>query len=230
MVLDFFRSQQNPMQDVEAKMVAMMRDSRVVFDASMGAVFGGGKSKQTRQEVRRTDRGINIAQQEVRRALMMHASISDAIDLPLVLSYMSVVKDIERVGDYAKNIYDLARYGHDFSSAEDLEDLERYREAVGQLIEEVAETFESRDSDRAQRLIGKADGFLEEYDARIKKAYRSKGEAADAVARALYYRFLKRITAHCMNLLTSMVQPIDMLDYYDEDPEDRVPRSETPPH
>lgn len=45
--------------------------------------------------------------------------------------------------------------------------------------------------------------------------------ASDAVARALYYRFLKRITAHVMNLLTSLVRPIDQLDYYDEAEEDR---------
>lgn len=223
MVLDFFRSSgQGVIAEVEAKMVVMMLDSRVVFDASMGAVFGGGKSKETKHEVRSTDRGINEAQQEVRRALMVHASISDSIDLPLVLSYMSVVKDIERVGDYAKNIYDLARYGHDFSTADDLEDLERYRDAVGQLIEDVAMTFEDKDEQKAQRLIGKADGFLQEYDARVKNAYRSSGDASDAVARALYYRFLKRITAHCMNLLTAMVMPIDKLDYYDEASEDRV--------
>ena len=39
--------------------------------------------------------------------------------------------------------------------------------------------------------------------------------------RALYYRYLKRITAHTMNMLTSLVMPLDRLDYYDEAPEDR---------
>jgi hypothetical protein len=32
---------------------------------------------------------------------------------------------------------------------------------------------------------------------------------------------LKRITAHLMNILTSLVMPIDRLDYYDEAKADR---------
>ena len=40
--------------------------------------------------------------------------------------------------------------------------------------------------------------------------------ALHAVPRALLYRFLKRITAHSMNVVTAVVMPVDRLDYYDE--------------
>ena len=76
-------------------------------------------------------------------------------------------------------------------------------------------------SERAQQLIDKADGFLDDYDDHVRAAYESQGPASDAVARTLYYRFLKRITAHVMNLLTSLVMPVDRLDYYDEATDDR---------
>lgn len=223
MVLDFFKgsSGASTIEAIEATLVQMMRDGRAVYEAATAAVFGGGKSKETKREVRSTDREINVAQMEVRRALMMHASVTGSIDLPLVLAYMSVVKDAERIGDYAKNLYDLAMYGVDFETADDYEDLERYHQAVGQLIDDAADVFASRDAEQAQRLLDKADGFLKEYDRLTKAAYRSEGPASDAVARALYYRYLKRITAHVMNLITSLVMPIDRLDYYDEIPEDR---------
>jgi hypothetical protein len=42
-----------------------------------------------------------------------------------------------------------------------------------------------------------------------------------AVALALTYRYLKRIVAHLMNVLSAVVMPVDRLDYFDEDPEDR---------
>lgn len=223
MVLDFFKSgsRASTIEAIEATIVQMMRDGRAVYDTATAAVFGGGKSKETKREVRSTDRGINVAEQEVRRALVMHASVTGSIDLPLMLAYMSVVKDAERIGDYAKNLYDLAKYGVNFQAAADYEDLERYHSAVGQLIDDAAEVFGERDAAKAQRLIDKADGFLKQYDRLMKAAYRSEGPASDAVARALYYRYLKRITAHVMNLMTSLVMPIDRLDYYDEAPEDR---------
>jgi Na+/phosphate symporter len=151
---------------------------------------------------------------------MMHSAVT-AADLPAVLAYMSIVKDAERVGDYAKNMYDLARYGANFELAEDHDELLSYRDAVGQLIDDAAATFGSQDEAQAQKLIDKADGFLLDYDQKIKAAFRSEGTADQAVARALYYRYLKRITAHIMNMLTAIVMPIERLDYYDEAPEDR---------
>ena len=222
MVLDFFRAgRTSSIEEVEARLVQMLRDGRAVYDAATGAVFGGGKSKETKREVRSTDHEINIAQQEVRRALMVHASVTGTVDLPLVLAYMSVVKDVERIGDYAKNLYDLAKYGVNFEGAGDYDTLEKYQAAVGQLIDDAAAVFAEYDSAKSQRLVDKANGFLKEYDKRTKAAYRSEGPASDAVARALYYRYLKRITAHVMNLMTFLVMPIDRLDYYDEAPEDR---------
>ena len=221
MVLEFFKSNSHSGLDgVQDTLVQMLNDGHEVFVTSVGALFGGGKSKETRREVQTTDREINEAQRDVRRALMVTASIR-SMDLPMVLQYASIVKDAERIGDYSKNIYDLVRYGADFDTATDREDLVRYSDAVSQLILDAAVVFGEKDTDKAQRLIGKADGFLSEYDAQIKKAYHSTGPASDAVARALYYRFLKRITAHVMNMLTALVQPLDRLDYYDEAPEDR---------
>jgi len=221
MVLEFFRSGgHSTLDEVEHTLVGMVEDTRDIFDAAMEAVFGGGKSKATKRRVKTTDRGINAAQRDVRRSLILHASV-EPIDLPLVLGYMSVVKDAERAGDYAKNLYDLAKYGANFEVAPDREELEAYRDKVGNLIDDVADVFAHRDRSRAQALIERADGFLDEYDAHVKAAYESTGEASDAVARALYFRFLKRLTAHLMNLLTSLVMPLDRLDHYDEDKTDR---------
>lgn len=222
MVFQFFKGGEPTIDVVEGTLVQMVRDGREVYDTAMDALFGGGKSKETKKELKTTDRGINTAQQDVRRELMLHASINDTVDLPLVLAYMSTVKDAERIGDYSKNFYDLVKYGADFADAPDYEHLAEYRDRVSTLLADAATTFEQRDENRARALIAQADGFLDEYDTEVKAAARSTGPASDAVARALYFRFLKRITAHVMNFLTSLVLPVDRLDYYDETKDDRV--------
>ena len=221
MVFDFFKGGYSAVEGVESTLVQMLVDGREVFDTATDALFGGGKSKKTKRDLQSTDRHINVAQQDVRRELMIHASVQDTVDLPLVLAYMSTVKDAERIGDYAKNVYDLVKYGADFENAPDRKELSAYRDRVSHLIGEAAEAFAARDTEHAQRLINKADGFLDDYDAQVKAAYRWEGTASDAVSRALYFRFLKRITAHVMNFLTSLVMPVDRLDYYDEVKEDR---------
>jgi hypothetical protein len=50
---------------------------------------------------------------------------------------------------------------------------------------------------------------------------REEPEGEQAVAQALTYRYLKRIVAHLLNVLSAVVMPVDRLDYFDEDPEDR---------
>ncbi len=222
MVFEFFKGGESTIDVVEATLVQMVLDGLDVYETAMDALFGGGKSKETKRELKSTDRGINTAQQDVRRDLMIHASVTDTVDLPLVLAYMSTVKDAERIGDYSKNFYDLVKYGADFENAPDRDLLADYRDRVSTLLADAAETFKNRDEDRARELIAKADGFLDEYDDHIKEQYRSTDTAANAVSRALYFRFLKRITAHVMNFLTSLVLPVDRLDYYDEPKDDRA--------
>ena len=219
--MEFFRSgPSNELEEVEAWIVGMLRDGNDVFTAATDALFGGGKSKATKREVRDTDKGINEAQQDVRRTLMIHAAVNGP-DLPLVLQYASIVKDAERVGDYSKNIYDLVKFGANFEGAPDEDELDSFREKVSRLILDAADVFEAKDAGSAQRLLGKADAFLDEYDSQVKAAYKSTGETSEAVARALYFRFLKRVTAHVMNVLTALVAPLDRLDYYDEAKDDR---------
>jgi phosphate transport system protein len=222
-VLEFFKgSSQSPIEQVQATLVRMLEDGHDVFVTASDALFGGGKSKATKREVRSTDQEINKMQADVRRSLMIHASVNPG-DLPLILQYASIVKDAERVGDYAKNLYDLVRYGADFADAPDEDELFGYRNAVASLILEASSVFEAMDTVRAQELIDKADGFLSNYDSHVKALCKvpPDTDAQYAVSRALYYRFLKRTTAHVMNVLTSLVQPLDRLDYYDEAPEDR---------
>ncbi len=216
MVFSFFRSGDKAMDEVEDRIHQMLIDGRNVYDTAMEAVFGGGKSKKAKAAVKGADNEINVAQRDVRRALLVHASVAPATDVAEVLSYMSVIKDVERIGDYSKNLYDLARYGVNFETADDRDELAKYRDLVGQLISDAAATFQTRDTQGAEALVAKAGGFLDDYDSHVKAAYRSDGSPDVAVARALYYRFLKRITAHVMNFLTALALPLDQLDYYDE--------------
>jgi len=55
----------------------------------------------------------------------------------------------------------------------------------------------------------------------VSELVHSTGPALQAVPRALLYRFLKRVTAHSLNVVSAVVMPVDRLDYFDEDVEDR---------
>jgi hypothetical protein len=85
----------------------------------------------------------------------------------------------------------------------------------------VAAAFQDRDPERSRALLSRGDGLLDDFDARVSALVRTEDPEEQAVAEALTYRYLKRIVAHLMNVLSAVVMPIDRLDYFDEDPEDR---------
>lgn len=224
MVFEFFRGgADNQLEEIEGHIIQMLLDCRHTFDLAASALIGGAEPSTVGTRISTVDVGVNKAERAVRKELVVHTSVRGAkADLPLVLSFMSIVKDAERVGDYSKNIWDLADAGIDFSTAPDLDHLTDVRDLTSEAIGETARIFRERDTTAAHAMIQRLDEVLDEYDLGVRRQLESTGPARDAVARALLYRYLKRIAAHLMNVLTSLVMPVHRLDFYDEKKADRV--------
>jgi len=223
MVLDFFRGGGDAqLEQIEAQIRQMLVDDRHTFDTAINALIGGTDPELVRKDVHKSDRRVNKAERAVRRQLVVHVSVrGTSADITLVLASMSVVKDAERIGDYSKNIWDIANSGIDLSDAEDIGVLMRHRDRISTLIGETARVFGDKDLEAAHNLLRGGDDLQAEYDELIDEQLRTDRPAREAVPRALLYRYFKRITAHLLNILTSLVMPIDRLDYYDEDKADR---------
>jgi phosphate uptake regulator len=167
------------------------------------------------------DRKVNELEREIRRDLVVHASVYGGIDTPAILVYMSIVKDVERLGDYAKNLLDLARDGASLAVAPDLAEWRRLAAETSQRIAAVGRVFQSRDADSARELLATGGHMLIHLDGCVSALVRGDDAGEQAVARALAYRYLKRVVAHLMTVLSGVTMPVDRLDYFDEDPEDR---------
>ncbi len=200
----------------------MLADARHSFDLAASALLAGAQVDTVGPDVHSTDKRINATEREVRRELVVHVSVHQAAtDVPMVLAYMAVAKDVERIGDYAKNIYDLAFQGIDLSAADDIDQLVSYRDRISLLISQTAKTFQTRATDEARSYISEADQLLDEFDNRIDELVSSDAPSSAGVPRALLLRYMKRITAHLMNVLSALTMPLDQLAYYDEAKEDR---------
>jgi phosphate uptake regulator len=218
MVLSFFRSGGDGLESVERTIQQMLADDRHSFDAAVSALLGGADPDLVGPDLRATDRRVNAGERTIRQELVVHTSVQGgSVDVPSVLVYMSIVKDIERIGDYAKNIYDLAAEGVDLSGDDDRDQLIAYRDRISSMISEVAQVFADRDVDGARELIAEGDGMLDTFDDLVDQLVRSPEPGYHSVPRALFYRHVKRIVAHLMNVLSAVVMPVHQIDYFDED-------------
>ena len=207
---------------IEVTLQQMIVDDLHAFDLAMSALLGQRSPHEIGAELRATDHGVNAAERDIRRELVVHASVHGAIDTPAILIYMSIVKDIERIGDYAKNLFDLASDGADLSTGRYTGEVTSLAAAeVPDFLREAAKSFAERDTESAKLLLHRGDALLDRFDTCVSDLVREEHPDHQAVAVALTYRYLKRIVAHGMNVLSAVVMPVDRLDYFDEDPEDR---------
>jgi len=221
MVMSFFRSDEGGISQIESQVQRMIADARHTFDLAMNAVTGGAV-ETVADEVRRTDRQINLTEIEIRRELLVHISVHGTADAGEMLVFMNMIKDLERIGDYNKNIFDLALEGVSFSGAEDLEQILGFRDELSSRIALMGEILDTRDEDRARAYIERGDQLRREFDGLVNELVHATAPALIAVPRALLYRFLKRVAAHCANVVTAVVMPVDRLDYFDEDDDTRA--------
>ncbi len=167
MVMSFFRKpEEGGLKHIDAQVQGMINDARHTFDLAMNALTGGPVATVA-DEVRRTDRRINITEMEIRRELVVHASVHGGVDTPEVLVFMHMVKDLERIGDYNKNIFDLADEGVSLAEAPDLGRLLGYRDELSSRIALMGELLITQHEDGARAYITRGDELRREFDDRI---------------------------------------------------------------
>ncbi len=223
MVLDFFRSgSEGSLDKIEQQVQEMLSDNETTFGLATDAVFGRVDPEEIGKPLRKSDRQVNRGERSIRRELIVHAGVAGRADYPLMLVYMSIIKDIERVGDYSKNIWDLTVDGFTLTgSSDETMWIDRF-ERTQRLITETGEVFAERDIERAKAMLAQMDEWTDDFDDEISALIRVGSDSGPAVPRALLNRYLKRITAHLMNVMTAVVMPLDRLDYWDEDRADRL--------
>ena len=163
------------------------------------------------------DQVVNRYQQEVRRKILRHLAITGGVNVVPGLILTSIVIDIERIGDYTKNIMELAvAHPGKLRAGEFEADVAKIEEAVVQIFDRIVSILKTTDKEAARRLIGENVWIrkrCDEIDLDLIKGRDESLGSGDAVTVALYVRYLKRIGAHLLNILSSVVNPFERIGY-----------------
>ena len=217
-LLTIFRS-----KDVLAEMgenFARMLQLAHEMTLSAGAVFFGKKiSPEERDRLFQQDIRVNQSERSIRKQVVAHLSLQgNRLDVPYCLLLMSLVKDVERLGDYAKNILELVDFGPDqFPDDEAVQELQSIRRGVEDLFTAALEILSSSESDQALRLIREGREIAQRSDDLIESIARAQYDTSTTTALVLGTRYYKRIGGHVLNVISSVVMPLHKVDYFDED-------------
>ena len=196
----------------------MLHLSHEMFTDSVNALRSGEKNKVIKS-IKLRDEEINQYHRDIRKKVVTYYSVSkDVTNINSGLVLINMVVDIERVGDYTKNILDLAKYYPKKLRSEKVsEDLRIIEKAVIERFQNTIKAVEEMDEIAAKELIKSYRSDLGKLSDNLVASSISGdlkiGEEHMASSMVLYARYLKRIGAHLKNITSVVINPFESIGY-----------------
>ncbi len=209
----------DPLGDMASHFSEMLEIAREITLKAGEMFFEGRESPEERTWIYQQDAKVNELERQIRKEVISHLSLSgNFLDLPYCLLLMSLVKDVERIGDYAKNLTEISEFfAGPLPDDELVAELKEIRSSVESAFSGLADVLARSDRVTALNLTRRGKEVARRCDMLVTKAARSSYDASTTAAVVLSTRHYKRIGGHVLNILSSVVMPLHKLDYYDED-------------
>tara|TARA_B110000014_G_scaffold261881_1_gene254577 strand:- start:308 stop:982 length:675 start_codon:yes stop_codon:yes gene_type:complete len=201
--------------DDSIKMLSLSND---IFVQSI-QYFNSGKNIDAVKALKKEDQSVNDYYQLVRRKVLTHYSIDKPpVETSGGLTLVNMVVDIERIGDYCKNISDLTLIKSgpmDFGELRD--DIKSIESEVESRFTKTIQAIQDQDESLADDLLNSYKKMVTKVSDKIVRKIASGeialNDSAQGACIVLYARYLKRIGAHLKNITSTIVNPYDKIGY-----------------
>ncbi len=215
-LLELFRAK-SPLADMLDEFNQMVDKTEWMFDTAMEVLIEKKDAQSVKKDLYGKDKEVNEHQRSIRRKIISHLTLQPRSDVPACLILMSVAKDVERVGDYCKNIFELGiMFDVEFDRGRYKTPLKELAEQVENLFSKTRKAFARSDEETAHMIITKGETINKRCDMLISQLIADNLPTKKAVAYTLLARYIKRVSSHLVNVATSVVTSVDNLDYVDE--------------
>jgi phosphate uptake regulator len=194
---------------------AAMETAGKMFSFAMDLLFEGVGEEQSIYDM---DKEVNDLQIEIRKKVLGHLTVNPEQDVTASLVLTTIIVDIERIGDFAKNIVELHHMAiGKLEDARYVPEIRNIRDKLEKAIPMTKQAFIDGDEEKGKSVIAeyvwvghKCDNILESLvgDESLK--------VREAVVYGLLFRYLKRVAAHLRNISSSVVNPFHRLGYRPE--------------
>lgn len=191
----------------------MLNKNKETFQAVTGALI---EKKEISFDVYKEDQQINRYETEIRKKILEHLSLSPKQDITFALVLLGATRDVERTGDFCKNIYELSQKKLDgFLGGKYSEVLKNAKEQILEMFDLTYSAFTESDKEKAQKVIdthrqriakelnNMVDEIIDDQEISTRKA----------VIYVLFSRYLKRISGHLANIASSVTNPFQKVRY-----------------
>lgn len=190
----------------------MFRKSSQLYSEAVGALAEG---RDPEFDIYQMDREINGLEKKIRRKVLENLSINPQQEIVASLVLTSIIIDIERIGDYSKNILEV----RNLCTARDgsIIELSLMKDAgrIAEIFKQTLTALSEGDEETARDLMSQLNALKKGFDGFISALAEEKiSSPRRTVVNLLFARYLKRVAAHLENVASSIAFPFDMIGFY----------------
>ncbi len=202
-------------RDLERIQASIMKMGGLVEEA----ILDSAKSLETRDEelaetVRRKDAQIDALEEQINQeaARVIALRAPTAVDLRLVLSVIKISSNLERIGDYAKN---LAKRTAVLSRMAPVGDgaaaLRRMGREVEVMLRDALDAFVQRDADLARDVINRDVDIDQMYNALFREFLTHMMEDPRSISACMHLHFIAKNIERAGDHVTSIAEQVVFL-------------------
>ncbi|MBD3663250.1 phosphate signaling complex protein PhoU [Sulfitobacter aestuariivivens] len=216
-------------RDLEGVQAQIMKMGGLVEDA----IRLSAQSLETRdadlaEKVRTADKSIDALEQLINEqaARVIALRAPTAIDLRLVLSVIKISANLERIGDYAKN---MAKRTHVLSQIPPVNDsagaIRRMARSVEAMLKDALDAYIQRDADLAMDVIARDEDVDQMYNALFRQFLTYMMEDQGNITACMHLHFIAKNTERMGDHVTSIAEQTVYL-VTGEHPEEDRPKAD----
>lgn len=191
--------------------------SESMFSAAWEMITGSGKV----EGLYRIDRQLNELQIAIRRRILEHLAINPAQDINATFVLAILVIDLERIGDYVKNLDEIAKHYPKPISGGAFDALRPMAQRVKEMFAQTKIAITESDTELARKVMADQANLAMQADRLMDQLIESKDIAVkEGIVAALLSRYIKRVSAHLKNVASSVVNPYHRIGYRPNEKED----------
>ncbi len=216
MFTDFFRGWKKTtlLKEATEEVDKMLEITKDMYVFSLRVLMDNEKEAS---DIYQLDQELNQMQIDVRKKVLEHLSINPRQDITSALILVTIIIDIERIGDYAKNLIELAHHYPEKLCGVYCDRIRRLEVDITKNFIETITAFKEADEALAQQVMESHAKLAPEIEKIIEDILNDNAlKGREAVIYALLARFLKRVSAHLKNVASSVVNPFHRLGYRPE--------------
>ena len=205
----------DPIKPITLEFMEMLEHTRTMSQRVHPHLFDQELNPIDSKEVYDLDVKVNKLERSIRKRIINHLNLSnDKVSYCLLM--MSIIKDAERMGDYLKNIYEVrALTGAYIPPSHFRAELESVIALVVETLNATPDIIANEDVEGATKHLQAGRSSAQKCDKLLGELAQSDLSAAEVTSMVLLTRFHKRLGAHLLNILSSVVMPLHKLDFYD---------------